>query len=71
MGKEVRTSGAPYLRRLALTNNRMARLENGKVTFRLHHSRSKAGNRLPRPAHEGIRRFLQHGRPKGCVQVRY
>lgn len=68
---EVLTSLAPYIRRSALTNNRIARREEGHVTFRCKESRSAEWKHLTLPAEEFIRRFLQHGLPQGCIKVRY
>ena len=70
-GTEVITYLAPYIRRIAITNNRIEKLENGQVTFRFKESGSQAWKHRTLPAEEFIRRFLQHVLPKGFIKVRY
>jgi len=69
-GTEVLTSFAPYIYRIALTNNRLETLADGHVTFRFK-KRSGAGwKRLTLPAEAFIHRFLQHVLPRGFSKVR-
>ena len=70
-GREVITYLAPYIRRIAITNNRLEKLEAGHVTFRFRDSASGESKHLTLPAEECIRRFLQHVLPKGFIKVRY
>lgn len=62
---------APYIRRIAITNNRIEKLEDGHVTFRFKESASNQWQRRTLPADAFIRRFLQHVLPKGFIKVRY
>jgi len=69
-GTEVLTYFAPYIYRIALTNNRLETFEDGHVTFRVK-KRSGAGwKRLTLPAEAFIHRFLQHVLPKRFPKVR-
>jgi len=61
---------APYIFRVALSNNRIVKLENGQVTFRYHGNKGKR-RYCPLPVQEFMRRFLQHVLPKGFKKVRY
>jgi hypothetical protein len=62
---------APYIHRVAITNNRIETLENGKVTFRFKNSDTNKWETASLPAFEFIHRFLQHVLPKGFVKIRY
>jgi hypothetical protein len=62
---------APYIFRVAISNNRILKLEDGKVTFRYRTSGTGKTKTCTLPAEESIRRFLQHVLPKGFVKVRY
>lgn len=68
-GSEVLTSFAPYIYRIALTNNRLEALEDGQVTFRDKKRTGTGGKRLTLPAEAFIHRFLQPVLPKGCPTV--
>jgi hypothetical protein len=70
-GSEVLAYFAPYLRRIAITNNRLETLVDGHVTFRVKESRNHQWQHRTLPAEEFIRRFLQHVLPKGFIKVRY
>jgi Putative transposase/Transposase zinc-binding domain len=63
---------ARYTHRVAISNGRLLRLENGQVTFRwkdyAHGSRQ---NIMNLEANEFIRRFLLHVLPSGFVRIRY
>jgi hypothetical protein len=62
---------APYIFRVAISNHRILKLADGKVTFRYHTSDTGKLRTCILPAEEFIRRFLQHVLPKGFVKVRY
>ncbi len=62
---------APYIFRVALSNRRILKAENGQVTFSYKDGHSGQSNRCTLSAEEFIRRFLQHVLPKGFVKVRY
>lgn len=62
---------APYIFRVALSNRRLSRLADGRVTFNYRHSGSGGTRFRTLSAEEFIRRFLQHVLPKGFVKVRY
>jgi hypothetical protein len=61
-----------YTHRVALSNNRILKIENGEIT--LSYRDRKDGDRkktLPFDAHEFIRRFLLHILPDGFVRIRH
>jgi hypothetical protein len=62
---------APYIYRVAITNNRIQKLENGKVSFRFKNSGTDQWKTVTVPAPEFIHRFLQHVLPKNFVKIRY
>jgi hypothetical protein len=62
---------APYIFRVALSNNRILKLENDHVTFRYRDTETGTEKRCSLAAEEFIHRFLQHVLPKGFVKVRY
>ena len=62
---------APYIFRVALSNNRLLKLENDCVTFRYRDTETGTEKRCTLGAEEFIHRFLQHVLPKGFVKVRY
>ena len=62
---------APYIFRVAISNNRILNLADGKVTFRYTDTNTKQTRCTTVTAEEFIRRFLQHVLPKGFVKVRY
>lgn len=69
-GTEVLTYFAPYIYRIALTNNRLETLKDGHVTFRFKKRRGAGWKRLTLPAEAFVHRFLQHVLPRGFVKVR-
>ena len=69
-GTAVLASCAPSLRRIAITHNRLEKLEDGPVTFRVKERMRHAWTHRTLPAEEFMRRFLQHVLPKGCTNVR-
>lgn len=60
-----------YVHRIAITNNRIMALKDGNVTFRYQSSDTKEWKTMQLPAHEFLRRFLQHVLPQGFHKVRY
>jgi len=62
---------APYIFRVAISNQRILKMANGKVSFRYFASETGKPRICTVPALEFIRRFLQHVLPKGFVKVRY
>jgi hypothetical protein len=62
---------APYIFRVALSNNRLLKLESDRVTFRYRDTETGAEKRCTLQAEEFIHRFLQHVLPKSFVKVRY
>lgn len=70
-GREVLNYLARYLFRVALSNSRLERFDNGQVTFRYRDNRSQQLRRLQLPVEQFIHRFLQHTLPRGCAKLRY
>jgi hypothetical protein len=62
---------APYIYRVAITNNRIEKLEDGQVSFRFKNSDTDQWDTVTLPAFDFIHRFLQHVLPKGFVKIRY
>jgi hypothetical protein len=62
---------APYIFRVALSNNRIVSVQDDCVTFRYRDGDTKQLRTCTLPALAFIRRFLQHVLPKGFVKVRY
>lgn len=62
---------SPYVHRVAISNNRIVKLEDDKVTFRYRESNTGKWQLASLPAMEFIRRFLQHVLPKGFIKIRY
>jgi len=62
---------APYIFRVALSNNRVLTLDDGQVTFQYKDSATQQTRSATVPAQEFIRRFLQHVLPDRFIKVRY
>lgn len=62
---------APYIFRVAISNNRLRSLEYGAVTFAYKESATDQLKRCTLTAQEFIRRFLQHVLPPRFIKVRY
>lgn len=60
-----------YVHRVAITNQRILQLKDGRVIFRWYESATGAGRTMSLPVEEFLRRFLQHVLPKGTHKVRY
>jgi hypothetical protein len=70
-GEEASEYLAPYIFRVAITNNRIRKLEDGEVTFQYKESGTGELKSSTIKAEEFIRRFLQHVLPDGFIKVRY
>ena len=62
---------APYVFRVAISNSRIVKFEEGWVTFKYKDSATDEVKFVPVSAEEFIRRFLQHVLPERFVKVRY
>jgi len=62
---------APYVFRVALSNNRILGMADGEVTFRYQDGETHQTRISTLPAETFIERFLMHILPKGFVKVRY
>lgn len=60
-----------YVNRVAISNNRIVKIENDKVTFRWHDYRDDKIKLMTLEAFEFIRRFLLHILPEGFFKIRY
>jgi Putative transposase/Transposase zinc-binding domain len=63
---------ARYTHRVAISNHRLVRLENGRVTFRYHdYADGHQRKWMTLDAGEFLRRFVQHVLPSGFVRIRH
>jgi hypothetical protein len=62
---------APYLFKVAISNSRIIKVMNRKVTFLYKKKKSRRWRRISLDVMEFIRRFLQHVLPNGFMKVRY
>ncbi len=62
---------APYIFRVAISNNRLRKLHEGNVTFAYKDSATDQLRHCTVSAPEFIRRFLQHVLPQRFIKVRY
>jgi len=63
---------ARYTHRVAISNQRLISLEDGRVTFRWkNYARASAPATMTLQAEEFVRRFLLHVLPKGFVKIRH
>jgi hypothetical protein len=62
---------APYIFRVAISNHRLRKLENGHLTFSYKESATDRVKNCTITAQEFIRRFLQHVLPPRFIKVRY
>ena len=69
-GQAVLKYHAPYVFRVALSINRLLKLQDGQVTFRYQDGQTKQRKTATVPAHEFIRRFLQHVLPHRFQKLR-
>lgn len=70
-GQEAFKYLAPYIFRVAISNNRILKLEDGQVTFSYKESATDQIKYRTVSAEEFIRRFLQHVLPDRFIKVRY
>ena len=70
-GETVLKYFAPYIYRVAISNRRILKLENGQVTYEYREGKSGQLKTRTIPALDFISRFLQHVLPDGFVKVRY
>jgi hypothetical protein len=70
-GKQALKYLAPYLFRVAISNNRIRKLKDGMVTFKYKDSDTGSWRLRTLPAEEFIRRFLQHILPQRFIKIRY
>ena len=73
VGNSEQTLGyiAPYVFKVAISNSRILKIENRKVTFRYKKNKSSRWRIMVLDVMEFIRRFLQHVLPTGFMKVRY
>jgi hypothetical protein len=62
---------APYIFRVALSNNRLLKLSETHVTFRYPDPATRHPKTATLPVEQFIHRFLQHVLPQGFQKVRY
>ena len=61
-----------YTHRVAITNNRIVSIDDGKITFKYRdRSDENKVKEITIKAHEFIRRYLLHILPKGFMKIRY
>jgi hypothetical protein len=61
-----------YTHRVAISNNRILKIENGSVTFKWKDYRDKSSLKLMTlTANEFIRRFMMHVLPTGFTKIRH
>ena len=60
-----------YIFRMALTNNRLERIQDGQVRFRYRDNRTQQLQHCTISGIDFLQRFLQHVLPRGCTKVRY
>ncbi len=69
-GQKVLDYLGRYVFRVAITNSRIERFDQGQVTFRYRDNRTQQIQRVTLRAQDFIGRFLQHVLPRGLVKVR-
>jgi putative transposase len=60
-----------YVYRVALTNGRLERYADGRVTFQYRHARTHTTRALTVPVDDFLTRFLHHVLPRGFTKVRW
>ncbi len=60
-----------YVHRIAITDSRILKIDDGKVTFRYQNAKTRQWRIMTVTGVEFLRRFLQHVLPKGVHKVRY
>ena len=69
-GKKALKYLTPYIYRVAISNRRLIRMQDGKVTFR-YKPRKKPWRTMTLDVMSFMQRFLQHVLPRGFQKVRY
>ncbi len=59
-----------YVYRVALSNHRIEGFQQGRVTFRYTHAKTRQTRRMTLPVLDFMARFLQHVLPKGFAKIR-
>lgn len=62
---------APYVFRVAISDSRIVKVEDGRVFFRYKHKKSNRLRTMDLDVMEFMHRFLQHVLPCGFMKVRY
>jgi len=62
---------APYVFKVAISNRRIIKVQEGKVLFKYRKTHSNRWRTMALNAMEFIRRFLQHVLPTGFMKIRY
>jgi len=62
---------APYVFKVAISDNRIVRVENNQVIFRYKKQKSSRWRTMSLEVMEFIRRYLQHVLPTGFMKIRY
>jgi hypothetical protein len=62
---------APYVFKVAISNSRIVKVENRKVSFKYRKNKSNRWRIMALDVTEFLRRFLQHVLPSGFMKVRY
>ncbi len=70
MGENAVKYLGPCVFRVAISNGRIVKMDDGKVTFRYRETETGKLKSCSLPAEEFIHRFLQHALPKSLVKVR-
>jgi hypothetical protein len=70
-GTEIIKYVAPYVYRMAISNSRIMKLEDRKVSFEYRDHETKMMVSCTLEVIEFLRRFLQHVLPHGFIKVRY
>lgn len=70
-GRAVLKYLAPYVNRVAISDNRIIACDESTVTYRYTPSESKQSKTRTVPGNEFVRGFLQHSLPRGFQKIRY
>jgi len=70
-GEKVLQYLSRYVFRIAITNNRLERIDDGLITFQYRDNKTQAVKHCTISGIEFLQRFLQHVLPRGCTKVRY
>jgi hypothetical protein len=70
-GQQVLEYLGRYVFRIAITNSRLERFDQGRVTFRYRDRRDGSTKRCTLSAPQFLTRFLQHVLPRGFAKVRH